>query len=80
LKTRFKVQLIFQITQHSRDEAQFRSLIEYFGCGNVYFREGAVDYIVQKSSDLDSKIIPFFNKYPIVGEISLNFKELSQVV
>jgi hypothetical protein len=79
-KTGFKVQLRFQITQHSRDEALFRSLIEYFGCGNVYFREGAVDFIVQKSSDLDSKIIPFFHKYPIVGEKSLNFKDFCQVV
>jgi len=42
-----------------------RSLIEYFGCGNVYIRERAVDFIVQKSSDLDSKIIPFFKKYPV---------------
>lgn len=40
-KTRFKVQLRFQITQHYREEVLFRSLIEYFGCGNVYFREGA---------------------------------------
>jgi LAGLIDADG DNA endonuclease family protein len=52
-----------------------RSLIEYFGCGNVYIRERAVDFIVQKSSDLDSKIIPFFNKYLIVGEKFLNFKD-----
>ena len=64
----------------AREEALFRSLIEYFGCGNVYFREGAVDFIVQKSSDLDSKFIPFFNKYPIVVENSLNFKDFSQVV
>jgi len=79
-KTGFKVQLRFQITQHSRDEALFRSFVEYFECGNVYFREGAVDFIVQKSSDLDRKIIPFFNKYPIVGDKSLNFKDFFKVV
>ena len=79
-KTGFKIQLRFQITQHSRDEQLIKSLIEYFGCGNVYFREGAVDFIVQKSSDLDSKIIPFFKKYPIVGVKSLNFKDFCEVL
>ena len=74
-KLGFRVQLRFQLTQHARDEALMRSLIEYFGCGNVYIRERAVDFIVQKSSDLDSKIIPLFNKYPIVGEKFLNFKD-----
>jgi len=52
-----------------------RSLIEYFGCGNVYIRERAVDFIVQKYSDLDSKIIPFFKKYSIIGVKALDFKD-----
>jgi hypothetical protein len=59
-KLGLRVQLRFQLTQHIRDEALMRSLIEYFGCGNVYIRERA---------------IPFFNKYPIVGEKFLNFKD-----
>ena len=59
-KLGLRVQLRFQLTQHTRDEALMRSLIEYFGCGNVYIRERAIDFIIQKSSDLDSKIIPFF--------------------
>lgn len=32
----FKVELIFNLTQHSRDEQLMRSLIKYFNCGNVY--------------------------------------------
>jgi len=31
----FKVILVFQLTQHSRDEKLMRSLIEYFDCGNI---------------------------------------------
>ena len=31
-----KVQLVFQLTQHSRDENLMKSLIKYFGCGNLY--------------------------------------------
>lgn len=80
------VQLRFQLTQHTRDEAVLGSLIEYFGCGNLYFsffinkkttqaRERAVDFIVQKFSDLDRKIIPFFYKYFIKGDKFLNFKD-----
>lgn len=74
-KLGFRVQLRFQLTQHTRDEAVMGSLIEYFGCGNLYFRERAVDFVVQKFSDLDSKIIPFFNKYSIIGDKNLNFKD-----
>jgi hypothetical protein len=29
------VKIIFLISQHARDELLMRSLIEYFGCGNV---------------------------------------------
>jgi hypothetical protein len=44
-----------------------RSLIGYFGCGMAYSNREAVDFIVQKFSDLDNKIIPFLTNYPIIG-------------
>ena len=34
----FQVQLLFQITQHSRDELLMKILIVYFDCGNIYKR------------------------------------------
>lgn len=78
-QTGFQVLLRFQLTQHSRDEALMRSLIGYFGYGKVYFNREAVDFIVQKFSDLDNKVIPFFDKYPIVGLKSLDFKDFCRV-
>ena len=62
-----QVLLVFQITQHKRDELLMRSLIEYFNCGKVYNRDDAYDFRVTKFSDLVTKIVPFFQNYPIQG-------------
>jgi hypothetical protein len=68
-KTGAQVLLRFQLTQPaSRDEVLMRrGLIGYFGCGMAYSNREAVDFIVQKFSDFDNKIIPFLTNYPIIG-------------
>jgi len=63
----FQVTMVFQLTQHVRDEQLMRSLIAFFGCGSIRERGLVVDFRVQKFSDLTHKIIPFFHKYPILG-------------
>jgi len=35
-KVGVSVRLVFQLTQHHRDEQLMKSLIEYFECGNLY--------------------------------------------
>lgn len=65
LKT--KVQLVFQLTQHSRDEKLMRSIIDFFSCGNLYKDGGNFVFRVSKFEDISNKIIPFFQKYPIMG-------------
>lgn len=40
--TGHKVELIFQITQHIRDDALIMSLINYFGCGYFVLRTSYV--------------------------------------
>lgn len=79
-KTGFKLEFRFQLTQRIREEVLMRSLVEYLGCGNLYFRGEIVDFVVNKYSDLESKIIPFFNKYPIVGDKFQNFLRLSELI
>ena len=64
---RMQVKLVFSISQHNRDKELMISLIEYFGCGNVYENRKAVDFIITKFSDLNNKVIPFFEKYSIQG-------------
>lgn len=50
-----------------------KSLTEFLDCGNVYFNREAVYLVVEKFSDIHTKIIPFFNKYQIVGVKSKDF-------
>nr|YP_009574380.1 hypothetical protein [Arthrobotrys musiformis]QBM31498.1 hypothetical protein [Arthrobotrys musiformis]QBM31572.1 hypothetical protein [Arthrobotrys musiformis]QBM31648.1 hypothetical protein [Arthrobotrys musiformis] len=72
LKQLMNLKLIFQLTQHIRDEQLIKQLIEYFDCGffvkhnNAYFRE--------KFSDIENKIIPFFLKNPVKRVKFLDYK------
>ena len=74
-KIGYAVQLIFQITQHSRDEILLRSIISYLNCGVVTKNRDAFDFRVYKFGDITHKIIPFFKKYPIRGVKALDFED-----
>ena len=64
------VKLEFNVAQHIRDEQLIKSLIKYFGCGNI--NQGRkknpdgsktffwLNYLVTKFNDIQNKIIPFF--------------------
>jgi hypothetical protein len=67
-----QVELILQMTQHIRDEQLLISFLDYFGCGKYRQRKGGLsrkarDFFVNRFTDLSQKIIPFFDKYPIMG-------------
>lgn len=64
---RYKVSLRFTITQHTRDSVLFDSLLDYFGCGRCYLSRNEVTFIVATFSDINNKITPLFNKYPLLG-------------
>jgi len=51
------------------------SLIEYFKVGKCYYRDEAIDFRVTKIENLTNIIIPFFNKYPIIGVKNLDFDD-----
>lgn len=82
----FQVILIFQLTQHNRDEQLMTSFIDYLGCGNVYkvYKDNedssCVRFTVTKFNDLTDKVIPFFNKYPIFGVKYLDYLDFVQIV
>jgi len=43
------LRLVFQLVQHARDEKLMKSLIVYFGCGNIYTsNDAAFVYQVSK--------------------------------
>ena len=67
------------ITQHSRDEQLMLSLIHYFNCGKLNKNNNCFNLTIRKFEELDKKIIPFFIKYPIVGQKLLDFQDLCRV-
>jgi hypothetical protein len=72
----FRVQLIFQITQHSRDERLIKSLISYLGCGRlVTSSDGKVQFRVENFTGNYEKIRVFFAKYNIRGVKLEDFKD-----
>lgn len=58
-----------------------KSLVSYFDCGKVFIRSNkvVVDFVVTKISDLVEKVIPFFDKYKIVGIKAENFERFKQI-
>jgi hypothetical protein len=56
-----------------------RSLVDYFGCGNVYFYKEIVEFKITKFSDLHDKVIPFFHNFPIQGVKRLNYLDWCKV-
>jgi len=75
------VKLGFSLGLHSRDTTLLKSFISYLGCGNYNkeFNRDVVKFVVTKFSDINIKIIPFFNKYPIFGLKSLDFSDFEKV-
>lgn len=80
-KSGFGVKINFTISQHSRDELLLKSFMEYLGCGVVQSNkdDSISQYRTHRLLDINSRIIPFFEKYPILGEKSLNFEDFCQV-
>lgn len=75
--------LVFKITQHIRDEELMKSLIKYFEAGNVFKNREIIDFRVTKINELNEKLIPFFEKYKIVGskfQDYSNFKKVAELM
>ena len=54
------------------------SVMNFYKCGNVYKKGATFDFRVTKLDDIVNQIIPFFNKYPIIGVKSKDFKDFSK--
>ena len=74
------MKLVFQITQHSRDEQLMKSFISYFKAGNVSKNpRETVDFKITKFEDLTKKVILLFKKYPIFGVKAKDFADWCKV-
>jgi LAGLIDADG endonuclease len=81
-KTGYRVWLSFKITQHFRDEELLNSLVKYLDCGSYYLnsKQNVGDFIVSRLSDISDKIIPFFEKYSIIGVKALDFLDFCKAL
>ena len=57
------VKLVFDLTQHKRDEKLMSTFINFFQSGCIYSNRDAIYYRVSKFDDIMKKIIPFFQNY-----------------
>ena len=75
-----RVELVFTVVQHSRDEELLKALITIFNCGRYTLRKNklAGDFVVYKTSDVQLKIVPFFDQYSLQGEKSLDFADFKR--
>ena len=72
--------LIFKVTQDVWYAEFLKSFVGYFKCGRYYTCSAkAGDYVVTKFHDINTKIIPYFNKYPMLGNKVLDFLFFKQV-
>ena len=80
-KLKYKVSLVFQLTEHMRDTELLKTYIQYFGCGNIRVRstQNAVDYRCNSFEDINSKIIPFFCVNQPLGLKNEDFKLFCKV-
>ena len=74
-KTGTQVLLKFLIPQHSRDNDLLKSFISYLGCGNYHprLKVDKGEFVVEDLKNITSIIIPFFKKYPIIGNKAEDF-------
>jgi hypothetical protein len=74
-KSGLTVSMRFTIAQHSRDLLLLESLIKFFGGGYVvkYKNRPLCEFTATKIGFIIENIIPFFEKYPILGSKNLNF-------
>nr|YP_009517159.1 LAGLIDADG homing endonuclease [Blastosporella zonata]AYE93119.1 LAGLIDADG homing endonuclease [Blastosporella zonata] len=73
------VNLRFVISQHKKDVLLMLSLINFLNCGQIYKNKDCFNLTIRKFADIDNKIIPFFIKYPIIGNKSLDFQDFYKV-
>lgn len=81
IKIGYRVVLVFQITQHSRDEHLLNCLLKYFACGIIEKdpKGPYLNYSVYRFSDNYDKIMPFFIQNKLVRIKSKDFKDWCKI-
>jgi len=73
------VWLRFILTQHNRDEDFLKSLISTLNCGRYIPKSGYGEFIVEKFTDVNDKVIPIFEEFKLHGIKSKNYEDFKKV-
>ena len=82
-KLRWKIDPLFQVYQHKDNSRILHVFKDVFECGYVSEKGGNPSchvYCIDSIRDLLGKVIPFFEKYPMVGEKHNNFLLFKEIV
>lgn len=80
-KLGYAIQLVFKVTQLSRDKNLLVGISEYLSCGRVEDRKtGACDFTVTSFKSHTDNIIPFFDKYPLQSSKHQNYLAFKKVI
>jgi hypothetical protein len=75
------VSLRFSLTQHIKDEELLKGIVTYLNYGRYYKsptrNEG--QYLVTVFSEINDKLIPFLNEYPILGAKKDDYLDFAQI-
>lgn len=74
-----RVSLGFRFNQHIRDESLIRSFVDYFGCGSYFSYKDYAEYKCQAFQCNYDIIIPFFQKYHVLGVKSQDFSDWCKI-
>lgn len=83
-----EIKLRFEIELREDDEPVLREIRDSFGCGSIYYLDYErykkwrphVKLVISKLSDLQEKVIPFFEKYPLRAKKKKQFELFRKVV
>lgn len=78
-KTGNRVILKFLITQHSRDVELLKCFISFLGGGFIKERTSISEFVIVKLSLITEKLIPLFQKYPIIGNKNEDFLDFCKI-
>ncbi len=81
LKTGIEVRPSFSIAQNKRSLQVLKDIHAYFGCGAIRFskRDQMYKYEVRSISDLRLRIIPHFQKFPLLTSKANDFEIFAKV-
>lgn len=80
----YKIEFRMHVTQHKQDERLLLKLVDYFGCGKVYYRTNVntprCDFIIQNLTHIIDKVLPHFDQYSLNNLKQLDYLDFRQAV